>query len=76
MEKIPTAEEFLESQHETVPNIEFDIRQVMIEFARMHVEAALKEASEKAGLNMIPTTTFGKNYRKEILESYSLDNIK
>ncbi len=47
MEKIPTAEEFLESQHETVPNIEFDIRQVMIEFAKLHVEQALKEVSNK-----------------------------
>jgi hypothetical protein len=30
MAQIPTAEEFLESQHKTVPNIEFDIRKVMI----------------------------------------------
>jgi hypothetical protein len=47
MAEIPTAEEFLESQHKTVPNIEFDIRKVMIEFAKLHVEAALKESSGK-----------------------------
>ena len=45
MAQIPTAEEFLESQHKTVPNIEFDIRKVMIQFAKLHVEAALKEAA-------------------------------
>jgi hypothetical protein len=78
MVEILTAEEFLESQHEIVPNIKFDIRQVMIEFARMHVAAALKEASEKAD-----TQEMGKGFTAEtvvdkdsILNSYPLTNIK
>lgn len=44
MEKIPTAEEFLNWK----PGIFADpVADWMIEFAKMHVEAALKEASEK-----------------------------
>ena len=73
MEKIPTAEEVLNRDYTSTK--ENSIK-CMSEFAKIHVEAALKEASEKAVLNMIPTTTFGKNYRKEILESYHLSNIK
>ena len=92
MAEILTAEEFLESQHETVPNIEFDIRQVMIEFARMHVEQALKEASDKATLltdgedSRISryVVSDGNHYseteidvnKDSILNSYPLSNIK
>ncbi len=86
MEKIPTASElirlqFCEGEFDEIMDclngsIEPDITQAMIDFAKLHVEAALKEASQKSGLNMISTTTFGKNYRQEILNSYSLDNIK
>jgi hypothetical protein len=74
MEKIPTAEEFLELQHETVPSIEFDIRQVMIEFAKMHVEAALKESvkclpyDDKMNQSLLDS--------RAILNSYPLENIK
>ena len=42
MSKIPTAEEFFE-QGGTYPEL-------AIKFAKLHVEAALKEASEKANL--------------------------
>lgn len=83
MEKIPTAEEFLKDlQHEYEETGEYkmyfaiDIPNKLKEFAKLHVEEALKEASEKSGLNMISTTTFGKNYRQEILNSYPLSNIK
>ena len=37
MKQIPTAEEFLDLQHKTVPSTKFDIRQVMIEFAKLHI---------------------------------------
>ena len=46
MENIPTAEEFLNKQQENVSNFEFDIRDVMIEFAKLHVTAALKATSD------------------------------
>jgi hypothetical protein len=55
--------------------------QIMIEFAKLHVEVALKAASEKASL-----TDFAYEFLQEgaydaidkdtILNSYSLDNIK
>ena len=48
--KLPTAEEFLDLQHQTVPSAEFDIRQVMIEFARLHTKAALEEADGEVPL--------------------------
>ena len=73
MEKIPTAEEFLDLQHKTVTSTKFDIRQVMIEFATLHVEAALKNASEKIsdkkGKYIMPNKEF-------ILISYPPENIK
>jgi hypothetical protein len=47
----------------------------MIEFAKMHVEAALKAASEKA--EIVQHCTPGYDYINEnsILNSYPLDNI-
>jgi len=54
MEKIPTAEEFLNQQQETVSHFEFDIRDVMIKFAKLHVTAALKATS-----NNVEVTTGG-----------------
>ena len=50
--------------------------QVMIEFAKMHVEAALKEASATdivSGKSYKHRTEYDKN---SILNSYPLDNIK
>jgi hypothetical protein len=88
MEKIPTAKEFLESL-----DIEGSPRRckAMIEFAKLHVEAALKEASEKAkaslGKDWIRTeetihpgqlvdTIIIKVDKDSILNSYPLTNIK
>ena len=74
MKKIPTAEEFLDLQHETVPSTGFDIRQVMIDFAKLHVEAALYVASERADLSdngMFPYVD-----KESIVTAYPLENIK
>lgn len=70
MEKIPTAEEFAKKHHpmKTYP-ADWN---VMKEFAKLHVEQALKEASEK-GKCSNGTSVVLKN---SILNSYSLDNIK
>ena len=92
MEKIPTANELFEQYHGfEADSSSRDIISLMIEFAKIHVEAALKEASEKARVQM------GESYMREqiiihpnslidtviitadaesILNSYSLDNIK
>lgn len=97
MEKIPTAEEWLLNHKEMS---KYDVAsydesgylgvdeealyRIMIEFAKLHVEAALKEASKKAkiterkkvidntgGYVRIPTI-----YKKHILNAYPLDKIK
>ena len=80
--RIPTAEEFFISVVGENPD-EFNgyIKECMIEFAKLHVEAALKEASEKASL-----TDFAYEFLQEgapdaidketILKAYPLENIK
>ena len=74
MSKIPIAEEFLD-------NIEIwdgifvhnkSAKKAMIEFAKLHVEAALKEA-EIAGQNNWGNS---KKMKDAILNSYLLENIK
>ena len=52
MEKIPTAKELLEKVgygEIEIPNGSTFVETCMIGFAKMHVEAALKEASERYG---------------------------
>ena len=91
METIPTAEEYLRNNNynlfATSPFTE-----MMIEFAKLHVKAALKEASEKAELGSYEfkeswmvelfncTTDDLGNIKainkNSILTAYSLDNIK
>ena len=70
---IPTAEDFLFDNFEggaINPNI-------LIEFAKLHVEAALKAASEKAYFrdsNGFVCTT--EENKESILNAYPLENIK
>jgi hypothetical protein len=78
---IPTALEFFIKQ-KTYTNIE----QFMIEFAKLHVQAALKEASEKVRQIEDPyayTGNTGSEYpadyivdKDSILNAYPLTNIK
>lgn len=77
LDNMITAEEFLqehpvishyyddEFDWEVVPTLQ--VQQAMIEFAKLHVEAALKQASEVIG-------DYGE--RDLILNAYPLDNIK
>ena len=82
---IPTAKEFLK---QVSPNDEFGLRinlgnskkhihEIMRRFAKLHVEAALKEASENAD-----TIYRGYNFgdyivdKESILNAYPLTNIK
>ena len=76
MSKIPTAEEFYKQTTGCVMNHR-DIKIAMIEFAKLHVEAALKEA-EKETVKHISKTILELNmYNKNsILKSYPLENIK
>ena len=76
MEKIPTALELFQAGEFT------KIQDVMIEFAKMHVEAALKEASEKAKITYEYSGNTGSEYcdeyvdKNSILNSYSLEKIQ
>jgi hypothetical protein len=81
MKDLPTAEEFIEQYlrgdrvHDDINKVvdEEEAIEAMIEFAKLHVAAALKEASEKIsdkkGKYIMPNKEF-------ILISYSLENIK
>ena len=74
MNKIPTAEEFaLQDGYDKVIDHVTETR--MIEFAKLHVEAALQAASKNAEVNV----TNYHNYEVDddsILNSYPLENIK
>ena len=69
MEKIPTADEVIDkmikfaSVNDTINCTVYSLSQVMIEFAKMHVEAALKEAEYC-------------RTKECIQKCYPLDNIK
>lgn len=68
MKKIPTAEEFI-LQYELGNTGKVDIedsREALIEFAKLHVKAALKAASEAAF----------SDSKYDVENSYPLENIK
>jgi len=74
MEKIPTAEEILK-ETDSYSHIDDGgdkvfysgfVELLMIEFAKLHVEAALKEASLYTLMD----------FEKELKDSYPLENIK
>ena len=81
MEKIPTAKELIETDYYHL-HLDTDsiclgsIETAMIEFAKLHVEAALKEAMYKADTKELSSMEVNDHYREEILNSYPLENIK
>ena len=82
MSKIPTAEEVCNKQFFGFKGeLWVGVHKAMIEFAKLHVEAALKEAGENAFItNHKPTLEDDRVYKKidkdSILNAYPLDNIK
>lgn len=68
---IPTAEEFCNDMR----YVTYSLDEKLITFAKMHVEEALKQASEKA-----TTDGYGDGYagidEESILNAYPLENIK
>ncbi len=81
MNKMPTALEFL-NEAQTNPTKGWTTHKLMIEFAKLHVEAALKEASKKARccddaiVDLDHTIIDAYVEKDSILNSYSLENIK
>jgi hypothetical protein len=76
MEKIPTAEELMQSKNGDDYTHWEEIHEMLIEFAKLHVQQALKEASVKASVYADEGgyTEFVDEY--SILDSYPLDKIK
>ena len=79
MELIPTAKELMQSKNGDDYTHWEEIHDMMIEFAKLHVEAALKAASKKAKV-----VDVGIDYaiiewavdKNSILNSYPSKNIK
>ena len=69
MKNIPTAQEFLNRDESGVFN-EVDITQTMIEFAKLHVEAALKAAADDYSEGSSDIV------QESIINAYPLTNIK
>ena len=77
--KIPTAEEFFGFISGEIAYPPDFVHRTAIEFAKLHVEAALKEASEKAELKYrINDISCNDKIldKKSILNAYPLTNIK
>ena len=70
---ILTGKETYDPEYPTVSK--YDALEAMIEFAKMHVTEALKEASEKAEIEDLSYDDRIVNV-KSILNAYSLENIK
>ena len=76
MNKIPTAAEFRAKKLEKIEGDLFnsDLDELIIEFAKLHVEAALKNQTKILKRYMINNVPIPSN--KSIMESYPLSNIK
>ena len=72
MSKIPTVKEFLKGRSwKSGMNLQERIHESMIEFAKLHVEAALKEAK-----NSLKDGYVTPQDEQDILNAYPLTNIK
>jgi hypothetical protein len=83
MSKMPTAEEFLNTFNRKVNDtLEQGVQEAMIEFAKLHVEAALKAAATNGEVKEElgnPYDTESKYYvvdEQSIIKAYPLTNIK
>ena len=81
MEKIPTAEEFIQNflMKNHKGNVGSNTERLMIEFAKLHVEAALEAASEgqiERDLYMMREYGESMDWKSSILNSYPLNKIK
>lgn len=80
---IPTAEEVLKLHYNMDRDedghpvyYEWSAKDAMIAFAKLHVEAALKEASEDVDTEILCQHGYGMVDKNSILNAYPLENIK
>ena len=78
MSKIPTAEEFVMRGHLWVGDDEDvnDLAKSHIEFAKLHVEAAIKACIEDAPSGSSTDTVSYEDVVEALKDSYPLTNIK
>ena len=84
MNKIPTAEEILKTQPDDFEykTVHERMKDALIQFAKLHVKAALEEAAKGAKIENIWEGNTGSEYcdtivnKDSILNAYPLDNIK
>ncbi len=77
MSNIPTAEEFSKKYSRLRSSMAIsDLTSCMIEFAKFHVEAALKQASKRYLHDETHTSDSPDFLKDSILNSYPLENIK
>jgi hypothetical protein len=83
MNKIPTAEEFLKDKvYITKDDIKdvhdslITVTNTMIEFAKLHVEAAIEECIECAPSGSSTDTVSYKDVVQALKDCYPLDNVK
>lgn len=84
MKKIPTAKEMHEKMNKDLDEALFidkekwkdrdPIQEVLIEFAKLHVQAALEAAAENA--QILERDLYDDVDKESILTAYSLENIK
>lgn len=77
MEKIPTAWEIFKKYSDKANRIqEMHFEEMMIEFAKLHVEAALENVLENVPYLGFTDTVSYSQIKEAVLNSYSLDNVK
>jgi hypothetical protein len=76
MKKVPTAKELFDSMLES--NDEVTSTEMMIEFAKIHVEAALKDVKQQLINALNSHLMLGENICDVIenINNYSLENVK
>lgn len=72
---IPTSEDFLKMCSKNRHGNLLNPREDLIEFAKLHVTEALKQASEKAEINVLDYNNYEVD-KESILNAYNLDEIK
>ena len=72
---IPTAEEFYKQTTGCVMNHR-DVKTAMIEFAKLHVEAALEAALEDSPHGSSTDIPSYEDMKDAILNAYPLENVK
>jgi hypothetical protein len=78
MSNIPTAEEFIKLKDKTSVWCDSDeeMYKAMIEFAKLHVEAAIKECIESAPSGSSTDTVSYEDVVNALTDCYPLTNIK